>query len=589
MGADHVCDPQSAECDFWKDGYLMFRNFSSTGWPMVISGAFTAIMVIIALAGVWISFSPVPYWDMWDGTLAFVLDIGDGQSHKWWAQHNEHRIVLSRILFYLDYAYFGGMSYLLIPLNVVFAGFAALIFFLFARHLSIEKGTRRSTLMIASVLFAGLLFSCMQYENFTWGFQSQFFLAQLLPLTALYLLSRSAGSQNTAYFILALILGAISSGAMANGVVILPIMVVYLVLIWQGWGRLLVTLLLAVAVPAIYFWDYVSVGGHGSISYSLATNPLGMLRFTFTYLGGPFYHLLQYHLDTRVLAANAGFLLTVVSAVIAFGQIRSKQRSPYVVALLCFLLYVGATAFGTAGGRSIFGIAGATAFRYTTPTIMAWAALILAILATAPKPSKGIRIAAWTGTVLICIQFLVYQVEQFTSQTERLFGRDLAALALELGVRDEYATMNVYPNVDHVGGLAARAKAQGLSVFGSYPLEGLFETQGQTLTTGDGSECIGSLDEVTEIDGDSNFMRLRGWIFDPATRSVPDFMTITNEQGVIIGAGVTGKHRPDVRDAIGRRAFAAGYGAYVTPLTPGMQIIAVGDDPQCRLSLTIPG
>ncbi|MGD4365427.1 hypothetical protein QT713_22860, partial [Xanthomonas citri pv. citri] len=43
------------------------------------------------------TFSPVPFWDMWDGGLGFYVRQMTDVS-QWWAQHNEHRIVLSRIL-----------------------------------------------------------------------------------------------------------------------------------------------------------------------------------------------------------------------------------------------------------------------------------------------------------------------------------------------------------------------------------------------------------------------------------------------------------------------------------------------------------
>jgi hypothetical protein len=567
----------------------MSKDYMKARWPEGLSLAFVAIMFTLAVIGVWISFSPVPYWDMWNGTLSFILDIQDGQPQRWWAQHNEHRIILSRILFFLDYEYFGGLSYLLIPLNITFACLSALIFLLFAKMLNVESGKPRKTLNIVGIIIVGFTFSWMQYENFTWGFQSQFFLAQLLPLAALYFLARSTDGQSVTYFITAMVLGTVSAGTMANGVVILPIMALYLCIIWQSLGRLLSTMLLAVFVSALYFWDYTPIDHHGSIGETLATDPLGMLYYTFIYLGSPLYHILMVYTPSRNLAAIAGLLLVVFSVVIAYWQIRLKQRSPYVVALLCFLIYLGGTAFGTAGGRALLGIGGATSSRYTTPAIMAWAAFVLAVVASFPRPSGTYRIVAWGGVALICIQSMVYQIEQLNRQVARLFDWESAALALELGVRDESTIVTVFPSVNYVVDLSARAKAQNLSVFGSYPLDGLSELQGQPIAAREARACVGHLDTAVEIDGDENYLRISGWIFDPASHSVPKVLTFTNEQGVIVGAGLSGQQRQDVRDVIDPAAFTAGYGGYVSVLEPGTRIIAVGDAPRCQLMFTLPG
>lgn len=561
------------------------RGFSPEGAAF----AFATIMVSFAIVGVWLHFSPIPYWDMWNGTLGFIVDIRAGQYEKWWAQHNEHRIILSRSLFFLDYELLGGRSLLLIPMNVMIAIVSALMFFLFANRMSEANVPLRKTFMIASILIAGFLFSWTQYENFTWGFQSQFFLAQLLPLISLYFIAKSTETHSTINFCAALIFAIISAGAMANGIAILPIILVFLLVIWQSLIRLTIVLLLAILVIAIYFFDYSAVSHHGSISKALSSDPLGLLYYTFIYIGSPFYHLIGELGGSRNVAALAGLFLVLFCIFMTYQQLKSRERSPYIVALLCFLLYIGATAFGTAGGRLIFGLDGATSSRYATPAIMGWAAFALAMIASFPRPSRYLRNTIWCGAALICILALGYQSKAFASTKERLFSRELGVLALELGIRDEAMIGNFFPSPDYPLAIAEPAKANRLSIFGDYPFEGLSEVQGGTFTAENAAICAGNLDVVFPIDGLKTYIRTRGWLFDPASRTTPKVVTFTDENGLIIGSGLTGQPRPDVANAVDHNASNAGFGGYISPLVSGTRIIAYGDDPLCRLEMVIPG
>ena len=80
-------------------------------------GAYVIFMVFIAIFGGAYLYSPIPYWDMWGGYLDFFLRVNNGDYGVWWSQHNEHRIILSRLLFWLDLKWFGGVSIFLIVFN----------------------------------------------------------------------------------------------------------------------------------------------------------------------------------------------------------------------------------------------------------------------------------------------------------------------------------------------------------------------------------------------------------------------------------------------------------------------------------------
>ena len=51
-----------------------------------------------------------------------------GDNLHWWSQHNEHWIVLARMLFWIDLSWFHGLGSFLIVVNFLLIGIAYLVF-----------------------------------------------------------------------------------------------------------------------------------------------------------------------------------------------------------------------------------------------------------------------------------------------------------------------------------------------------------------------------------------------------------------------------------------------------------------------------
>ena len=145
---------------------------------LVFMGAAVVFLGLATIGGIR-AYSPVPFWDMWDGYLNFYFTLNTGDLSAWWAQHNEHRPVLARLFFWIDLAWFHGSVWFLLVINYLLACCICLVFWLYAREAS------AANLNFFGFFLIAWLFSWSQEENFTWGFQSQFFLAQLLPLVGI--------------------------------------------------------------------------------------------------------------------------------------------------------------------------------------------------------------------------------------------------------------------------------------------------------------------------------------------------------------------------------------------------------------------
>jgi hypothetical protein len=86
---------------------LFHHPRTGTGYRIVIV-LLAASIVAAAIIGAMRYYSPVPLGDMWNGYLDFFMEVQNGNHAAWWTQHNEHRIVLARLLFWMDLSFFNG-------------------------------------------------------------------------------------------------------------------------------------------------------------------------------------------------------------------------------------------------------------------------------------------------------------------------------------------------------------------------------------------------------------------------------------------------------------------------------------------------
>ena len=432
------------------------------------------------------------------------------------------------------------------------------------------------------------LFSWSQHENLTWGFQSQFILAQLLPLAAFYLLHKSVSEERHAlrYFSAATLSGILAIGSMANGVLALPLMTVFCVLVRCGWRRCSFLAVLSILGLWGYFYGYIAPGGHGSLGQALRENPGGLIQYVLVYIGGPFYYLARGGAIGLMLAKVAGGLLILRSAIFAWQSLKNPKRSTLQLAMLFFILYIGGTALGTAGGRLIFGVEQALSSRYMTPALMAWAALMVL---SGPLILASARWAV--GSVLLALMFamLPQQLKALESRQDVMFEWNVAALAIELGVKDQAQIGNVFPNADWALSRAKVPVERNLSIFGLPPLADLRESIG--LQSGKKNhpvrECLGHLDETQEVPEDPRFVRIRGWMFDPLVQQ-PEILSIVDSDGKVVGFALSGQPRADVGLAVGEKANLSGFKGYLLSEKQGMSVFAVGEGMQCRLSSNVP-
>ena len=544
------------------------------------------LFAVLVVIGAFTNYSPVPFWDAWDGTIHFYFSIQDGDRWAWLEQHNEHRIVLSRLLFWMDLAWFGGTAKFLIVCNYLLAALSyGLLWWLL--KLRLDQPQDYFARCVLSCVMACLMFSWAQAENLVWGFQSQFFFAQSLPLLSFYLLYRSSlpASASGRYFALACLAGVLSAGSIASGILALPLLILLALLLSLSRRRVAVLALLSVLMLFAYLHGYARPEGDGgSLGKALSEQPIEFAQYLLMYLGAP---LALTEPGTPTMALLAGGVMVVLSLIFAAKALRNRQANALSLSLLVFVLYIGGTAVGTTGGRLGLGVLQAVSSRYTTPILTAWSVLLILaapFLARVIRLKPGLSLGA---LVLLPLVFTALQFATLRDRSERLFGPMVSALALELGVRDAEQIQRVYPRLEIVMPIAQRAAAQDESVFADPRIHDASHLIGQRMPADGAPGCIGYLDTMFLLE-DPRWVRIRGWLFAPQHSAAPQSLTLLDAERRVVGYAITGLPRTDVAAAAGSKARLGGYVGYLLePMREARQLIVRGRAPDCETTISL--
>jgi hypothetical protein len=382
--------------------------------------AYLPFFITTAIIGAARWYSPVPFWDMWDGYIHFYADVQHGDWIAFFRQANEHRDIVTRILFWLDLRFFGGRSLLLIPTNI-----ALILSIWFALAAAARKLLPTTLSLIVTAGIAAPCFSWMQVENITWGNQSQFFLAYLFPLIAFQCLAMST-ARGAKWFIAALVMGVASLGTMANGVIVFPMMIVmYLMMIGASWKRAITLALVFGISITLWLHDY-TITPHEKAHF------LDFTKFVLIFLGSPFTHVFNSH----SLSYAAGVTYLGLSIVFLADWIKNRNgRDPMSLALIMFCGYVCAAAVAAASGRASNEIDAALVSRYSTPTVLGWSAIAILVANRFRARNDTVSLAALSAAFIAIVLFPIQTTALSEAGPDSVRMKMTAALAIRLAGR----------------------------------------------------------------------------------------------------------------------------------------------------------
>lgn len=259
----------------------------------------------------------VPFWDEWE----FLFGPGrlKGVGLDWLlAQHNEHRIVLTKALTALSYAADGWNTRHQILLNYLLYACQVGWLWLFCSRAAPEVDGR---VWPAFLIF---LFAPSLHENLLWGFQSQFHFAWFFAFLSIFLVFQAdVPPQRLAFAVLSAIAAIFSfSGGLVMAVVVTGVHAVYRVvrgILLPTQRRREAATLLAFTVPvalALTFWfhGFAQPGNHPALI--LPFNP----KF-WTYFGD----IIAWGFGVETRAFRLGWFLMLATAFPLLSSLRQDR------------------------------------------------------------------------------------------------------------------------------------------------------------------------------------------------------------------------------------------------------------------------
>lgn len=339
----------------------------------------------------------IPYWDEWEwADLVYRMHAGSLTFADIWAQHSEHRILISNVLMLtLDRLHgWNGVTEQLVSVAIV--AFSLLVLWTIIKR-TVAHNVRIPVFVATALLLCGLC----QWENFSWGFQMGWFLCTLGFTSVIALLS--APQRSPRQFTAAVVIALATSYVSGQGLIIWPVGLVCITLVRRSFLRSATAWIICAAFAIAVYKSgmYVVDFGHVSVTGHLRL----LCLYALSYLGAPL--ATSFGVPGCVIAGSlaiAAFTAFVVSDVLRPQRVLHLARRAPWYALAAYPLIA---ALGTAPSRAGLGLVSSVTGRYTTISSLFYVALICLAATMLRRKTRWRTLAASAATAAFVCAILV--------------------------------------------------------------------------------------------------------------------------------------------------------------------------------------
>jgi len=435
---------------------MSFLPYKQSNLLIDISAAFLIIVTVFMLTKLFGGWATLPYWDHWGIINShYKNDVFDWQSFL--SQHNDHRILPSKILFLIDFKLFKGTNAFLYFCNYLLSCLIfVVILFPFTRGLNDKDGGLKVWHILSLAIFLGL--HLVTAKNLNWAFQSHFYFAPLFLLLSLRMLwSQRLDEPINRSFIIAVGLTGLSLFSLASGIVSPIIFVFGLLVLRQNLRKTLVAIIIFAVFYSMFFYKYGYIGANSTV---LNTGLLTKMMSVF------FYYLtscIQVNVDINVRGTFVVFSLLPLMLATALA-LKNKGLNQVLFLSIGTALFCGFSATLTAYGRSALGdvrVIG-LAPRYASVSLLYWVSVLLCsyyvILefrknrthksAEFYKSAMYVTISLFGGILLFIEAPRFFAVYKLTNQVKQ--DADLIVKLKRRGILTDKAMQKLSPDVNYV-------------------------------------------------------------------------------------------------------------------------------------------
>lgn len=336
----------------------------------------------------------VPFWDQWElPTLFEKLRAGTVGFSDFFAQHNEHRILFPRLVM-------AGLAVLTawnvlyeVAANVVFA--IGIFWFLW---LIVKRTFASSKLQLVTIgTISLILFSPIQFENWMWGWQIQWYLNVLGLVMAIWALWAWRTASPVAKLVVGILGATLATYSLASGFIV---WLVCLPLVW--WSKDLRALFwywigAALLVVGSHYIGYVDPAYHPSKLIFL-TEPVQFMVYFLVYIGRP----LTLDFLTAVPVAVAYLAGIAVSSMHVFQAYR-RELTTALLPWICLGIYGFLAAVSTSLSRLGLGVEQAYSNRYITLSMLLLMGVVVLLVKLYERSPSTVRRIVVGGLAIIVL------------------------------------------------------------------------------------------------------------------------------------------------------------------------------------------
>ncbi len=386
----------------------------------------------------------VPFWDSWELVPIFEkINNGTVTFGDFFAQHNEHRILFPRLIM-VGLANISHWNALYeIATNVVLAAVSFWFLYLIFKR----TFTNQTRLIVGILLVSIIFFSPIQFENWMWGWQIQWFLNVLGLIVAVWSLSVSK-LPPIARLIIGAIAATIATYSLASGFFVWLVCAPLLFFSPQLKKLLPVWIALAIIVVGSHYIGYHDPEYHPS-KFLFLHDPLGLLKYFLIYIARPIVVDFLESIPTAVLYIGA-----IAGAVGFFARKNLKKEAVILLPWVAIGMYGIFAGLSTAVSRLGLGLEQAYSNRYITLSSLLLIALVVGLLKVHELMRPGnkaltyLPIAALSFIlILTCLNFSKGIIQMKERHTYLLTAKQCAQDARSA---TDDCLLKLYPDKDRV-------------------------------------------------------------------------------------------------------------------------------------------
>lgn len=425
--------------------------------PWIRYAAYSVALASVGF-GLWSlieSWQALPLQDQWE----FIFDLDRHRDMVFplkdlWRPHTEHRILLTRLILYLDAYAFDATNIFPVAGHFVLMGsYAAFL----AHQFSRDADDALTSRLYAALCF-GILLSAADTLPIVQPFNIQFTLALLGASGAIAAVVATSQKPSWLYSGCAAGSAAFATAASVNGLLAWPL-AIGVALILRLPLRHVGVLVLGAGVMLLLYFPLGNEAEHAASLTSVLARPFAIVRFVGLFISGPLGQI----------NADAGRVLGLLLAASSLWFLGRFIRHPGTwshgrIVLLGTALFVLGTAILTALGRLDLT---ARAPRYEAMPLTFMLCLV-GILLGEPSARGDRRFLGKAGPALalgIAAATLAYGVRQAGEAIALREAGDVATASLVSGIRDDAALAKFYPSAQRIWEVREFLLQRRLSVF----------------------------------------------------------------------------------------------------------------------------